>query len=347
MELIWQLPCAEADAALPADCLLAQWTQLASAAQAAGFAALHLPAAESPLLEPLTLAAMLGSSAGKLHFLVSLSAQAMLPAMLAGTLQSAQSLTGRRMRLHLDNAALPGTASLLNSDQRHAQWAEYLEILDRLLRPPQRQPVQFKGNYFRLENAGLPLRLAPELPLWLDVCNPPQWLARHADVVLLQADHPGRVGALVESVRQYAPPGQRRRLQFACRVGVIARDTEAQAWDEANRQQVRLMATHTLNAPLIGPEARRHGVIALPRQRLAVRRCEIYPNLWHAAREQTPTLVGSHTQVAQRLQQLHEAGIDQFILSAAPAATELQAFAENVLPRWRRLAAQAAPREQA
>ena len=46
-------------------------------------------------------------------------------------------------------------------------------------------------------------------------------------------------------------------------------------------------------------------------------------------------LVGSHEEVADRLEEYHRLGIDEFILSGYPHVEEAYWFAEGVMPRLR------------
>ena len=45
-------------------------------------------------------------------------------------------------------------------------------------------------------------------------------------------------------------------------------------------------------------------------------------------------LVGSHTEVAERITEYHRLGIDEFVLSGYPHLEEAYWFGENVLPRF-------------
>lgn len=63
---------------------------------------------------------------------------------------------------------------------------------------------------------------------------------------------------------------------------------------------------------------------------------EIYPNLWAGVglvRGGAGTaLVGSHTEVADRIEEYHRLGIDEFVLSGVPHLEEAYWFGEGVLP---------------
>jgi alkanesulfonate monooxygenase len=63
---------------------------------------------------------------------------------------------------------------------------------------------------------------------------------------------------------------------------------------------------------------------------------EVSPNLWAGIGLVRPgagtALVGSHEQVAERLHEYHDLGIDEFILSGHPHLEEVYAVGEGVLP---------------
>ena len=73
---------------------------------------------------------------------------------------------------------------------------------------------------------------------------------------------------------------------------------------------------------------------------------EIYPNLWAGVglvRGGAGTaLVGSHEQVADRIEEYASLGIEEFILSGYPHLEEAYWFGEGVLPEIRRREAAAA-----
>jgi len=66
---------------------------------------------------------------------------------------------------------------------------------------------------------------------------------------------------------------------------------------------------------------------------------EIYPNLWAGVglvRGGAGTaLVGSHEEVAERIEEYHALGIDEFVLSGHPHLEEAYWFGEGVLPLLR------------
>ena len=67
---------------------------------------------------------------------------------------------------------------------------------------------------------------------------------------------------------------------------------------------------------------------------------EVYPNVWAGYGLVRPgvatALVGSHEEVAERIEEYHALGVDHMILSAQPHLEEAYTFGEGVLPLLRK-----------
>lgn len=138
---------------------------------------------------------------------------------------------------------------------------------------------------------------------------------------------------------------QGRKLSFGIRLHVISRDTEAQAWEEAERLLERLTPERIAQAQAIlarteSAGQRRmnalhsdSGTAALTAR--SVRDLEISPHLWAGyglVRGGAGTaIVGSHEQVASLIEEYHAVGFDHFILSGQPHVEEAYHFAEGAL----------------
>lgn len=301
------------------------WIQIAQAVEYAGLDDLYLP--EGPwLANSLVLAALLSAHTRRVGLNLAIPPEAMLPAALATTLQSLQSLSNGRAGLHLPDRDRAGFAyafgELLNRDQRHQRLAEFVDILRTLLQPSG-APFDHCGRYFQLESAGLELRALSPPPLMLDESLGAERIAAQADVCLLQGSTPAELGRRLATLRD-ATKHQGRQVEFACRFGVISRDSERQAWDEAAgriaaREPARVDDRGVL--PLLTAQAEH-----------PARRCEIYPSIWRPDVTEPAVLVGSHAQVASRLRELHGYGLDQIILQAEGGVRDVLNFGERVLP---------------
>lgn len=300
------------------------WIQLAQAVEYAGLEGLWI---DNGVGQPdsLGVAAALCAHTRKLALTVSVAPQVMLPAALASTLQSLQSISQQRIRLHLPdsgrNSAYRAFGEFLNRDQRNERIGEYLDLLSRLL-APHSEPFNHSGRYFQLENAGIARRDLPAPPLLLDASQDPDLPGRYADQCLLAL---APLPVLAQSIQrlQQAASASGRELTFACQIGLILGDSEEQAWQRAERY----LARSGIPAPEADPR-----VSDLARPFSETRRLEIHPNLWQAEAGGTVFLVGTAEQCAARLQNLYELGIHHVVIASEPAVREILRFAEQVVP---------------
>jgi alkanesulfonate monooxygenase len=135
--------------------------------------------------------------------------------------------------------------------------------------------------------------------------------------------------------------GAGRTLRYGIRLHVITRDTAHEAWMAANRlirgideAMVREVQEGLAASESEGQRRMRelHGGTA--------DNLEVSPNLWAGIgllRGGAGTaLVGSHAEVADRIEEYAELGISEFILSGYPHLEEAYWFGEGVLPILRR-----------
>jgi len=160
--------------------------------------------------------------------------------------------------------------------------------------------------------------------------------AEHADVYLTWGEPPDQVAEKIAWVRKLAAD-RGREMRFGIRLHVITRDTSAAAWAQAQLLLDGLdpSAIEAVQAGLARSESegqRRmrelHGG--------STDRLEVSPNLWAGVglvRGGAGTaLVGSHTEVADRIAEYHALGIDEFVLSGHPHLEEAWWVGEGVLP---------------
>ena len=137
-----------------------------------------------------------------------------------------------------------------------------------------------------------------------------------------------------------------REVRFGIRLHVITRDTEAEAWAVASALLDHLdpaeiaSAQKILGASESTGQDRMRALHASYRNGGPASDLEIYPHLWAGVglvRGGAGTaLVGSHTQVADLIEEYASLGISEFILSGYPHLEEAYWFGEGVLPELRR-----------
>lgn len=226
----------------------------------------------------------------------------------------------------------------LGKDQRYARCDEYLEVFQRLW---EGQPLTYAGGHVDVEDAQIiPAPARPPIYFGGSSAAALEVAARHAEVYLSWGEPPVAVADKIAVVRERAA-SYGRELAYGIRLHVIARDTSAEAWGEAEKllrgldpeQIARAQATQRAS----GAEGQRR-MMALHQGRTDG--LEIYPNLWAGVglvRGGAGTaLVGSHAEVADRIAEYHGVGIDHFVLSGYPHLEEAYWVGEGVLPILRR-----------
>ncbi len=161
--------------------------------------------------------------------------------------------------------------------------------------------------------------------------------AQAADVYLMWPDTMPGVEAIIGDMRARAA-GYGRELKFGYRAHVIVRATEAEARSAAQRlvsrlddetgRRIREQSLHVTSTGQL-----RQGEL----RDLADDEGFVEPNLWtgigRARSGAGAAIVGDPGQVLAKLRGYAELGIEAFILSGYPHATECDLFARHVLPR--------------
>jgi alkanesulfonate monooxygenase len=223
----------------------------------------------------------------------------------------------------------------LDKAARYDRADEFLQIVSRLWNG---ETVDFHGEHLRVEGARLPSIPSTRPQIYFGGSSAEAGLvaARHADVYLTWGEPPEAVAQKVDWIRELAR-AEGREVRFGIRLHTITRDTSREAWAEAARLLDRIDDA-TISAIRSGLERSesegQRRMLALndgSRENL-----EVAPNLWAGVglvRGGAGTaLVGSHTEVADRIEEYHRIGIDEFVLSGYPHLESAYWFAEGVLP---------------
>jgi len=249
-----------------------------------------------------------------------------------------QRISGGRLLLNVvtggDDREQRRYGDWLGKDDRYARCDEFLQVFRELW---EGDPVTFAGRHLSVEDAQIvPAAQRPEIYFGGSSAAALQVAARHADVYLTWGEPPDAVAEKLDSVRALGER-QGRALRFGIRLHVIARDTSDEAWSQAQRLLDGLDPADIERAQRVQRASQSEG------QRRMVQlhggsteSLEIYPNLWAGiglVRGGAGTaLVGSHEEVADRIAEYHELGIDEFVLSGYPHLEEAYRVGEGVLP---------------
>ena len=224
----------------------------------------------------------------------------------------------------------------LDKEARYTRTAEFLHVVRELW--TSREPVTFAGEHIHIEGAQLnnPPDPIPAVFFGGSSAAAGPVAAKYSDVYLTWGEPVSAVAQKLDWVRRQAVDAG-RRLQFGLRIHVISRPTAAEAWAEADRllAAVDPADVERVQASLARSESEGQ------RRMLELHgggsdRLLVGPNLWAGVglvRGGAGTaLVGSHAEVAERLAEYAQLGINHFILSGYPHLEEAYWFGEGVLP---------------
>lgn len=329
--------------------------QTARAIEYAGFNAILIPTGPT-CHDAWVVAAALSQVTTRLKFLVAFRPGFVQPAFAAQSAQTLQRLSNNRLLLNVvtggSSDEQKGYGDFLDHDQRYARTGEFLDIVRQLWT---RRDVDYDGEHYTLRDAGLVRAIGDHAPpLYFGGASPAaeHVAARYSDTYLLWGEPPDMVRDRIARTTELAAEFG-RTLRYGFRAHIIARDTEAQAWEEADRllREVPKAAIEQAQRSLRQSEsvgqARMVGLHA-GKTINSVRDLEVYPNLWAGVglvRGGAGTaFVGSHRQVAERIEEFHSLGLDSFILSGYPNLEESLRVGEEVLPLLKKnIAPYAAP----
>ncbi|GII01447.1 LLM class flavin-dependent oxidoreductase [Planobispora takensis] len=323
--------------------------QIARAAESLGFEGVLTPTG-TWCEDAWLVTAALARETERLKFLVAFRPGLLSPTLAAQMAAAHQRLSRGRLLLNVvtggDSAEQRRFGDHLPKDERYARTGEFLSVVRGAWSG---EPYDFAGEHYRVEGATVsaPPDPLPEIYFGGSSAAAGPVAAAHADVYLTWGEPPAQVAGKIDWMRGLAA-ARGRALRFGIRLHVIARDTAGEAWAEAERLLDGL-----------DPDGIRRAREALGRSESVGQRrmlelnagfgtggtardLEIYPNLWSGVglvRAGAGTaLVGSHGEVADRIEEYAALGVEEFILSGYPHLEEAYRFGEGVLPELRRRA---------
>ena len=243
--------------------------------------------------------------------------------------------TAGRLNVNIISSDMPGQK--LDSGPRYRRATEVMKIVRTLLNG---QHLSHQGEFYQLE-------LDPARISTISGKCPPFYFgglshearecaAEEADVYLMWPDTMDKVRETVSDMKQRAARFG-RELKFGYRVHVIVRETEDEARAYADRLLSKLDDETGRAIREKSLDARNFGVQRQQELRTAADGDGfVEENLWtgigRARSGCGAAIVGTPDQVLAKLRAYQAEGIEAFILSGYPHATECDLFARHVLP---------------
>ncbi len=297
--------------------------------------------------------AMLVPQTRRLRFLVAFRPGLLSPTLAAQMASSYQRLSGGRVIVNLVTGAEPRELARFgdyaDKDARYARTGEFIEVMRGAWGA---EPFDHEGPNYRVEAATTREQPTPQPEIYFGGASEAAEVvaAAGADVYLAWGEPPEMVAERVDRMRKLAADNG-RTVRLGIRFHTIARPTSEEAWAEAGRLQAG-MSPEAIAAARADFETtqsegqRRMAELNGARSNVTAgdlsdpRSLEIYPNVWSGiglVRGGAGTaLVGSFTEVADRIAEYADLGFEEFILSGYPHLEEAWWVGEGLLPELRR-----------
>jgi alkanesulfonate monooxygenase len=315
---------------------------VALAAEAQGFEAMLTPCGTGCEDAWIATASLIAVTS-RIKFLVAFRPGLLSPTLAAQMASTYQRMSGGRMLVNVVTGAEPRElhrfGDFADKETRYARTGEFLAIMRKAWSG---EPLDVSGEHYTVEGATTREVPDPQPEIYFGGASPAakQVAAEHADVYLVWGEPP-------ESAReQILDVGSRadalgRTLRYGIRFHVIARPTSSEAWAAADA----LLAGISDDA-IAAARADFEATMSEGQRRMAELHGSesghlvIHPNVWAGiglVRGGAGTaIVGSYTEVADRLEEYQQHGFDEFILSGYPHLEEAHWFGEGVMPELRR-----------
>ncbi|HYZ73022.1 MAG TPA: FMNH2-dependent alkanesulfonate monooxygenase [Chthoniobacterales bacterium] len=321
--------------------------QVASAVDNLGFYGALLPTGRS-CEDAWVTASFLAANTKRMRFLVAVRPGLVSPTLAARMAATFDRLSNGRILINVvtggDPVELAGDGLFVDHDTRYKITDEFLTIWRSVL--ANEGEVNFEGEQLRVRGAKVlfPAVQNPYPALYfggssdgaMDVA------AKHVDYYLTWGEPPEQVKEKLAKARNYSYAKYGRELKFGIRLHIIVRESEEEAWRDAERlisqvtDKTVALAQQTMARQDSVGQQRMLALQKLSGPTRSRKDLEISPNLWAGVglvRSGAGTaLVGSVENVVKRMKEYAELGIDTFIFSGYPHLEEAYRTAELLLP---------------
>jgi alkanesulfonate monooxygenase len=305
-------------------------------AEHAGIDNILLPSGYALGIDTLAFAAGMAPLTSRIKLLAAIRCGEMWVPQQARQLATLDHMLGGRLSINIISSDMPGET--LASAPRYRRTLEAMTILRDLL---DGKPVDFHGDFYKLTVQPPRIRtVSGRAPLFYfgGLSEPARdAAAQQADVFLMWPERMHAVRDIISDMRTRAAH-YGRMLRFGYRVHIIVRETEAEARAAAARLVSRL--DDKVGAAIRGKSLDTQSLSVGKQNELrdsadadGYAEANLWTGIGRGRSGCGAAIVGDPDQVLAKLHEYCAAGIDAFILSGYPHATECDLFARHVLPR--------------
>ena len=318
--------------------LRSSWEHCSSIVRAtedAGFDNILLPSGYDLGIDTVSFASSIAPLTSRMKLLVAVRCGEVWVPQLARQLATLNQTLNGRLNINIISSEMPGES--LNGPARYRRTTETMKAL-RTLMNGERLDVDGEFLQLHLDAPRICTETAPCPPFYFGGLSDEarETAAQDADVYLMWPDTEDEIAATMADVSQRAT-NYGRTMKFGYRVHVVVRDTEREAYAAAahlisavDSETGDAIRARSLDSTSIG--VRRQAEL----REAAGTDGFIEDNLWTGIGKARSgcgaAIVGTPTQVAEKIRRYHAMGIEAFILSGYPHLNEAQRFASTVLP---------------
>jgi alkanesulfonate monooxygenase len=280
---------------------------------------------DNGLLDPWLVSQVIIEATRRLSPLVAIQPAYMHPYSVAKMVTSLAFLYGRRLHLNMVAGGFKNDLAALNDltphDERYARLVEYTTIIQRLVQSP--DPVTFDGRHYCVAN----LKLTPALPAGL---RPGVFVSGSSAAGMTAARQLGATAVeYPKPPSDYAPAGPRDASGNGIRIGIIARDQDAEAWRIARTrfpEDRKGQITHQLAMKV--SDSAWHGQLSELGKTAPSAENPYWLVPFQNYKTFCPYLVGSYDRVADEVARYVDAGYRTFILDVPASPEEMRHIGE-------------------
>ena len=322
--------------------------QVAVAADTLGFDGVLIPTGRS-CEDPFVVASSLIGVTQRLKFLVALRPGLLQPALAARISSTLDRFSNGRVAFNLvaggDKDELEGDGLFQDSEERYEAAAEFIDLWKDILKASyEKNVVNFDGKHYKTVNSKLlyPPVQRPHPPLFFGGSSQKahELAAQKVDLYITWGETPKAVKAKIEDVKTKAAK-YGRTVRFGIRLHIIVRETEAEAWEAAEKlisklDDEKIKASQNALTKLDSEGQRLMSALTNNGKARTREELEISPNLWAGiglVRGGCATaLVGDPQTILKRINEYADLGIDTFVFSGYPHLEESFRVAELLFP---------------
>lgn len=280
---------------------------------------------DAPSLDAWSTAAALTAVTNTLELMVAVRPTFHNPALLAKQAANIERLGGGRLSLNVVSAWWSGEAKKFGvqfdeHDDRYARTSEWLEIVDRLWKEDH---FSFEGKYYKVEDAVLQPkpRRKPVIYAGGESERAKQVISTQCDAYVMHGDEPARVKEKIDDMKRRREETGLPPMLFGVAGYTIVRNSHAEVKREIGRiTDVKQSAAGYGNYQDWLANTKLEQQVSL----------EDYSVSNRGLRS---GLTGTPDQVAERVAEFEEAGVDLLLLQCSPQLEEMERFSEAVMRR--------------